>query len=62
MKAAMTKLSVVHCLIAVPGGSQEYRKSDEFRGNWRLWNDDVGRKSKQRTHGEEKMSSVETKV
>ena len=45
-----------------PRGSQEYRKSDEFRGNWRLWNDVVGRKSKQRTHGEEKMSSVETRV
>ena len=30
-----------------PRGSQEYRKSDEFRGNWRLWNDVVGRKSKQ---------------
>ena len=27
-----------------PRRSQEYRKSDEFRGNWRLWNDVVGRK------------------
>ena len=28
-------------------GSQDYRKSDEFRGSWRLWNDVVGRKSNQ---------------
>ena len=30
-----------------PRRSQEYRTSDEFRDNWRLWNNVVGRKSKE---------------
>ena len=47
MKAAMAKLSLFSLSLPELRGSQEYRKSDEYRGNWRLWNDIVGRKSKQ---------------